>query len=242
MARIKFLTPTSTLFSISLSVLLLILAIASCTSNEIGKSKDVNPESIYFDYKVTGEEGKADATLMMQYRFGGPNGTTLVLDEPASVEFDGTIVPVDSSRFGGAYYEVVMPLQKFSGNHSIVFTDLDLKKYSEEFSFQPFRLKTTLPETMNRKDLSFELEGLNPTDYIRIVMTDTSFASKDINRVDTVKNGRLTISKEDLNKLVNGPIYLEFYKEESRPLSSTTREGGNISKSYFLKRDFILKD
>jgi hypothetical protein len=49
----------------------------SCTSNEIGNSKDVNPDAVFFDYEVWAEEGKEDVTVNLQYRMGGKNGTTL---------------------------------------------------------------------------------------------------------------------------------------------------------------------
>lgn len=225
-----------------ISSIVLSLVISSCGSNEIGDSKDVNPQSIYFDYQVWGEEGRDNVTVLLQYRFAGPNGTTLVLDDPAKVELDGKKIPVDSSRLTGAYYEVSAPVKDFTGKHTIVFTDLDQKQYKEEFEFQPISLKTGIPDTVKRGDLVFDLDGLDPLDYVRVLLTDTSFASKDINRVDTVRNGRITISKEDLQKVVNGPIYLELSKEEEKPVKNSTREGGHLSLSYGIKRDFTLRD
>lgn len=223
------------------SIFFLIL-ISSCDSNEIGNSKDVNPESVYFDYQVWGEEGRDNVTVLLQYRFAGPNGTTLILDDPAKVELDGKIIPVDSSKLTGAYYEVSTPLKDFIGKHSIVFTDLDKKQYKEEFEFQPITLITQLPDTVKRGDLVFQLDGLDPRDYVRVLLTDTSFASPDINRVDTVRNGRIIITKDDLKKVVNGPVYLELSKEEEKPVKNSTREGGHLSLSFGIKRDFTLKD
>ena len=127
----------------------------SCTSNEIGNSKDVNPDAVYFDYKIWGEEGKEDITVLLQYRFGGKNGTTLVLNDPASVNLDGKEIPADSSKLTGAFYELMKPINNFSGKHSIVFTDLNKKKYEEEFSFQPFTLKAAIPAQIKRDDLCF---------------------------------------------------------------------------------------
>jgi hypothetical protein len=63
----------------------------------------------------------------------------LVLNEPASVSLDGKEIPADSSKLTGAFYEVMDPVNNFSGNHSIVFTDVNKKKYEEEFSFQHLR-------------------------------------------------------------------------------------------------------
>jgi hypothetical protein len=213
----------------------------SCTSNEIGNSKDVNPDAVYFDYKIWGEEGKEDVTIMLQYRFGGKNGTTLVLNDPASVSLDGKEIPADSSKLTGAFYELMNPLSNFSGKHSIIFTDVNKKKYEEEFSFQPFTLKAAIPAQIKRDDLVFEMEGLNPVDYVRVFATDTSFASPGINRIDTVRNGRVIISLADLESLVNGPINLEFYKEDERPVKNGTKEGGVIAITYGIKREFELK-
>jgi len=215
---------------------------ASCTSNEIGNSKDVNPEAVFFDYKIWAEEGKEDVTINLQYRMGGPNGTTLVLNEPSQVILDKENLELDSAKFSGAYYEVQKPLAGFSGRHSIVFTDFNKKEYKEEFEFIPFSLIPDVPEVLPRGNLGFQLSGLHPVDYIRVSLTDTSFTSMDINNVDTVKNGRLIITADRLSTLKNGPINLQFYKEQEKPLKYTSAEGGKLSITYVLKREFELKD
>lgn len=213
----------------------------SCHSNEIGNSKDVNPEAVYFDYKIWGEEGKEDVTVLLQYRFGGKNGTTLVLNDPATVSIDGKQIPADSSKLTGAFYEMMFPINNFSGKHTILFTDLNRKKYEEEFEFIPFTLKTKIPGQIKRGDLVFEMEGLNHIDYIRVFATDTSFESPGINRIDTVKNGRIIITMTELESLVNGPINLEFYKEDESNVRNGTKEGGVIDITYGVKREFELK-
>jgi hypothetical protein len=219
-----------------------VILFSSCTSNEISNIRDVDPQTIYFDYKVRGEEGNDDIAVLLQYRFGGVNGTTLVLEEPSKVELDGELIRTDSSRMTGAFYEIMKPVKDFSGNHSIVFTDINKKQYKEEFNFQPIALRTTVPPVIRRGDLVFELEGLNPVDYVRVLLTDTSFRSEGINRVDTVKNGRVILHKADLETLVNGPVHLELIKENERPVKSRTDEGGLLSISYGLKREFVLQE
>lgn len=225
-----------------ISILTSIFILSSCTSNEIGNSKDVNPDAIYFDYKVWAEEGKEDVSVMLQYRFAGSNGTTLVLNEPAKVELDGQVIPGDSSKMTGAFYEVTKPLIEFIGKHKILFTDVNKKQYEEEFSFQLFKLSTEIPATLSRGELVFDLDGLNPVDFVRIFARDTSFESNDINRVDTVKNGRIILTLADLDNLVNGPINIEFYKEDEKPVKNGTKEGGRIAITYGLKREFELKN
>ena len=201
----------------------------------------MNPDAVYFDYKIWGKEGDEDITIMLQYRFGGENGTTLVLEEPGKVELDGEVIKGDSSAMTGAFYEIQKPLAGFAGKHAIVFTDNNGKQYREQFSFQPVFLKTAIPDTIQRDYLIFELDGLDRTDYVRVLMTDTSFKSEGINRLDTVTNGRITITPFDLRNVVDGQVQLEFIKEDERPVNKGTNEGGRISISYGLKREFILK-
>jgi hypothetical protein len=214
----------------------------SCTSNEIGSSKDVNPESIYFDYKIWGEEGHENLTVKLQYRFAGENGTTLTMEKPAKVELDGEPITVDSSKMTGAFYELLKPVKKFSGDHTITFTDYTEKQYREKFSFQPLVLLTPVPSVQKREKMVLDVKGLDEKGIVRVILTDTSFASEGINRIDTIKNGQVIITEQDLKNLVNGPIQLELNKEEERPVKNGTREGGRINVSYGLKREFVLEN
>lgn len=218
-----------------------ILAMTACTSNEIGNSKDVNPDAIYFDYEVWADETNPDVTVHLQYRMGGKNGTTLILDEPSRVRFDGEELKLDSAKVTGAYYELQKPTTSFAGKHTITFTDLNKKEYKEEFEFVPFTLDSLSP-VMNRGDLVFTFKGLDSVDHLDVALTDTSFKSADINETETIKNGRLVISAERLSALVNGPINLQFYKEAVKPVKNGTKEGGRILIRYGLRREFELKD
>jgi len=215
----------------------------SCTSNEIGNSKDVNPDAVFFDYTVLADEEGENVTVNLQYRMGGKNGTTLVLDEPSKVLLDGEQLKADSAKVTGAYYEVQKPIALFAGKHTISFTDLDKKEYNEEFEFAPFTIEPTIPATMNRGDLVFTFKGLEPVDVLSVTLTDTSFQSTDItNDIDTVRNGRLVISASRLSVLVNGPVNVQFYKEAEKPIKSATKEGGKLYMRYGVKREFELKD
>ena len=202
----------------------------------------MDPESIWFDYKISGVEEGENITVLLQYRFGGANGPTLVLEEPSKVELDRTLIKGDSSKMTGAFYEIVKPADEFIGEHQIVFTDVNEKQYKEEFQFQPFLLITEIPDTIRRTDLLMELQGLAEDDYVRVLLTDTSFTGVGIHRLDTIKNNRLVISETDLGKLINGPIHLELIRENERSVKEKTGEGGRISITYGLRRTFFLQD
>lgn len=220
---------------------LFLLLFSSCTNNGTGIRSDVNPDAVFFDYKIRGEEKDSDVTVYIQYRVGGPNGTTLVLNDPAKVELDGEIIPVDSAKLTGAYYEIRKPSQLFTGKHTIIFTDLDQKEYKEEFEYKPLRLKTKIPAIVYRGNLAFDFEGLQPEDYIRVSATDTSFSSRDIIEIDTAIDGRIVILEDKLKNLVDGPITLLLSKETERSVRNGTREGGRIVVSDGSQKEFELK-
>jgi hypothetical protein len=214
--------------------------ISSCKNSD--KNDKVDPDTIYFDYKITGQEGDDNLTVMLQYKDGDEEGKAFAIQEPFNVLLDGEPVPGDSTKRTGPFYEVNKPIAGFAGKHSIVFTSPANKEYKEEFEFQPLSLITVIPDSLQRDSLVFEFEGLESEDYIRVVLTDTVFENDGINRVDTVINGRLIISKNDLQSLENGPVQLEFIREYERPVKNGTEQGGRLRITYGLKREFILKD
>jgi len=200
-----------------------------------------DPNYIYFDYKITAEEGNDNLTVMLQYR-DGEDGDATLIEEPGNVLLDGEELSADSTKMSGFFYELHKPITAFTGKHSIIFTDYTGKEYKEDFDFQPLVLLTALADTIQRNDLVFEFKELQPEDYVRVLLTDTSYINDGINRVDTVFNSRLSISKTDLESLANGPVQLEFIREYEQPVKNGTQEGGRLLIIYSLKREFILID
>jgi hypothetical protein len=216
--------------------------LAACTNNEPGVKKNIDPEAIYFDYRVWGDEENGDVTVRLQYFTGDMEGSTVLWEPPGKVEFDGEVLQADSSRMNGFYYETGIPLENFPGRHSIVFTDLSKKQYKEEFDFPLIFLKKELPAVINREELVLELVGLDSGGIVKVLITDTSFYGRGIERMDTVRNDSIIITPRDLENLKNGPVYLEIYKEEEWPLKQPGKAGGKLSLSWGLKRAFELKD
>jgi hypothetical protein len=218
-----------------------LLFYTACISDDTPARKNVNPDELYFDYKIRGEEKDSNITVYIRYRMGGPNGTTLALSEPAKVQLDGEIITVDSAKLAGAFYDIQKPSKSFPGKHIILFTDFNNKEYNEEFEYKPFKLKTKIPAVINRGDLAFDFEGLEAGDYIRVAAIDTSFMSRDIHEIDTPKNGQLLIPADKLKNLISGPIILLLSKETERPVRNGTKVGGRIAISYGMQREFELK-
>lgn len=194
---------------------------------------------LYPDYRAWGDEESGGVTVKMQYRLEGPEGSPIAIRPPGKVAFDGQEIPADSSKMNGAYYEVARAAKDFGGAHRIEFTAPDQRQFNEAFEFPFFSLKNDPGKMVGRgEDLVLELDGLRPTDYINVLVNDTSFYGRGIDRIDTVKDGRMIIGKDELNVLRDGPVRLELYREEERPLKG----GGRLWMSYGLRREFELGD
>jgi hypothetical protein len=214
--------------------------VAACTNAE-REQKEVTPGAVFFDYRIWGEEDKGDVTCLLQFRMGGPNGATLLLEDPAKVELDGEIVKADSARLAGAFYETIKPVNEFKGKHSIVFTDVDKKQHKEEFEFTPFQLSAELPQKLQRKPFTIRLVDF-PADAatIHISLTDTSFTTNDVNEIAEVVNGGVEVTETMLNKLRAGPIVLELSTENERVVNKGANDKGRIWMRYGLRREFEL--
>ena len=76
---------------------------------------------------------------------------------------------------------------------------------------------------------------------ILVIVSDTAKFSEGIVRVDTVINGRITITKHDLENLLSGPIHLEFARDDEKRIKNGTKQGGRMTISYELKREMELR-
>lgn len=214
---------------------------AGCTFLEKSPEKEADPENLFFDYSIRAEEGKEEVICRFQYRLGGPAGDA-VLIEPGMVTIDGEKIAPDSARFTGGYYEINKPLAEFSGTHEVIFTNPAGKKYSEKIEFIPFSLAKELPAKIRREPFKIKLDHFPKRETpLRLVVTDTSFGTSWINEVIAVVNAEVAITGPMLAGLKSGPLSLELYREELKPLSSVTRAGGRLELTYVLKRETELE-
>ncbi len=212
----------------------LVAFLTSCSSTEIGESKDVNQDKIYMKYYIEHEEGEDKVKVQCTFRFSGADGTTLVLSEPSSVELDGEKLKADSSHGSGAFYRINKSLGGFYGSHTIRFTDINGKRYDNTFRFDPVTL-TNIPSEADRKQdlkLSFQTSSQGRNDHF------------DVHRVDTIGSFRyypnatdsfIVIPSSDL--LAQKGTFLEFNctLKTEKELQQRTSEGGELLVSQGLK-------
>lgn len=209
---------------------------SACSSNEIGESKDVAQDKIYQGYSVSYSDGNTNAEIFCQFRFAGSNGTTLVLNSPSQVQFDGEKINVDSSAGSGAFYRAYKPANNFYGKHNFIFTSTDGKKLENTFSFDSFKL-VNVPASISKKQsfkLNFETVALQNGDYIEVGTsnTDSSFS---VTHNASDKGDFITIPATDLKRQKIKELTLEATLYRSIPLQQNTAEGGKINIRYVLK-------
>lgn len=217
---------------------MLIIVFASCLNN--GKDKEAlwNPDSIFHDYKISGEEGREEVTIVLQHRIGGLEEETIFLQD-SKISLDGIELKPDSAKLTGTFYEVQRSAEEFKGKHTIRFTDNRDKEYRVEFTYQPFTLAEEMSEQVAKKPFQIRLKDFpaGPA-TVQLVMVDTSFESKDVNEEVIVRDGELAITQKQLSNLSNGPVSLELHYEKEMPLKNFSSTGGRILMTYSLRRQF----
>ncbi len=222
----------------------MLFSISACEikDKEKEKTNEEIKEIVYYNFQITADEENPLVNCLFQFRIDGQNGSSFAIKEPGFIKLDNELLKPDSSSFSGYYYEIQKPIQDFIGTHSITILTEAGNEHTETFEFKPFYIKSKLDLVYHRKDLLIELEGLKPVDQIRVIATDTSFTSTDINKMDTLQYGKLYLSHDRLKKVVNGPINFQLIKENEKISSLPASIFGKISVSYGLKRNFMLKN
>lgn len=223
-------------------IAIIAVVVISCGNEDKSRGSNFDPENVFFDYKISGREADDKLTVLLQFREGGEKGHAISLADWGTVTLDGEELPGDSTKRTGFFYETNKPIVDFSGKHVINLLGNGKEEYKEEFVFERVELLTALPDTLNREELVLEFSGLYTEDYLRVLLIDTSVVNEGINRVDSLQNGRLIITAEDLQKLDSGPIQLLFFRELEKPTKNSTNSGGRILITYSLSREFYLKD
>jgi hypothetical protein len=219
-----------------------VLFFFSCKNSDKKAGRSVDPQSLYFDYRVFGREGDENITVVLSFHVDDEEGDAIRLNAPNSVTLDGEQLLPDSTKMMGYYYEVQKPTEQFLGKHTITFSVENGISYKEEFNFSPPQLLTILPETIQKDSLVLEFSGLEKNDFMRVLVNDTSYPGSGIDRLDDVRNGRLIISKDIISSLSTGPVQIELMREIELPLKNQTKAGGRFRFSYVIKRELILKE
>ena len=211
-----------------------IIVLAACQNRQKQRTIDHSSSGLYLDYRIWGEDGGA-VTCMLQFRAGNADGPTLLLKDPAQVQIDSAVLAPDSTQYQGIYYELVSDPETFTGRHQIVFVDSAGNHATQEFSFAPLSLAEEPADSAAFQPFTIYLTDTTSLDPVQLVLTDTSFTSRDVNLEVIPSHGTIQVTREMLSNLVPGPINLELSTEKK-----TYMPHGSLTINYRLTRSFIL--
>ena len=153
----------------------LVIFISSCTSNEIGHSKDVNQNEIHQGYSINYDETKDETNVVAFFRFAGPNGTTLVLDEPSTITLNGEVMNNIQSGVG-SYYTKIVKGKLPEKEYLFAFSDIAGKKYENKIDFRYMQIEE-LPKEIKKSEgltMHFTVKPEGRKEDLTVEVTDDS--------------------------------------------------------------------
>ncbi len=198
-------------------------------------------DELYLDYQITGEEGADQVSVLVQFRERNSYGPTLELMQGSNIQLDGKALEFNDQTRNGPIYVASKSLNEFKGNHQLIFTDSKGKKYMQDFIFSVFSIAgdTVLKRAMDSTGFVLTVKAVPTIKNIRILMTDTSYAGKEVDKMLAINNDRVQIKKRDMTGLKEGPIQLELIAEDHLIMGRKGQLRGAVNVAYTLRREFI---
>lgn len=212
------------------------VVLGSCASNEVANSGDVKQSTIHQKYSISYDESENITWAQATYRFGGSNGTTLILTKPAQVTFNGDSMRLTTNIISGAGYSLAYKKPIENGREcEFVYVDTEGKKHVNKLKFNPVLMGTPPAEVKKGMPLELPLftQPLQHGESLRITLSDTVRTEEFV--VENIPTkGSLVVPANVLQPL-NGEVTLNISRVSSIPLQSATETGGGISFVYTLK-------
>ena len=119
--------------------LIFIFTILGCASTETVESTKVAPNEIYQDYSI--QSSKNSTRITATFRVGGSRGSTIDLDAPSKIDYNG--VPMTESSAGflkGTTYN--SNLKEFLSQHKFSFTDATGKVWQNDINLDALEINS----------------------------------------------------------------------------------------------------
>ncbi|MFN8288165.1 MAG: hypothetical protein U0V74_15530 [Chitinophagales bacterium] len=209
----------------------MVLFMAGCASNEIGHSKDVNQDEIHQGYSIWYDATKNETNITAFFRFAGPNGTTLILDEPSQIVMDGE--PMQKVENGlGCSYQKTIKGQLPNGEHTFAFSDVNGKAFNNSFNWNNVNVEGIPDNISKAENLKIHFDGFKDrlSEKVTVDISDTAnTVSETFDRVGL--DDKVVIDKEKLQGL-NGEVTIRINRYGHFDLKNAAHPGGFISSDY----------
>lgn len=186
-----------------------------CGSYTTGNASDVNPESVFGEYRIEIDANKTDAVLTSQFRFASPDGTTLRLQDPASVRAaGGTLnnagVRMREENVLGTSYFVSVANSSLPSEFTFIYTRTDGRTFTQNVPVHlppSLKLPGNNPTVARGKNLIVEFSLDNKTDY-RSAVCKIESAQNGSAVFAYTRNTHCSFDAEDLERLNAGDAFI----------------------------------
>lgn len=228
---------------------LLLLLTFGCRSCDTVESTKIAQSEIYQDYSITASNSSTSVTAT--FRVGGGTGTTVDLDAPSKIEYNGRELTENlRSMLSGTNYTTQS--NGFQGSHQFTYTNGDGRVFQNSISFEPVDLVFGVRELKTgektiillsrplREDESIDttLSSLEPTpkptpqngntERRGNVSIDTPSYSQSLGNNLNSKRNAIEINASDLRNFVPGKAVLGITVRGNSDLQQKTEKGGRI--------------
>jgi len=210
----------------------LALFISSCASNEIGHSKDVNQDEIHQGYSINYDESRNETEVIAFFRFAGPNGTTLILNEPSKIELNGEVMNNVQSGLG-SYYSKSVKGKLPDNEYVFAFSDITGKKFENKMDFRNMQIEE-LPKEIKKSDgltIHFPNKPEGRKEDLTVEISDDSTTVSEVWK--NVVFERVKFPKEKLDQL-HGKVKVNIHRNGLLELRQHAHAGGFFSSEYTL--------
>lgn len=210
-----------------------------CASNETANSDAVKQTEIYQSYSVIYNAGEKELEATAGFRFGGANGTTLLISQPGKVVFNGESMPSANNIFMGTYYKINRQ-ESAESVYTFVYTDCDQNEFTNKVSLTATRI-AACPETINLQ-AAFTVEwdaplGEGEKMYVNIGDNKHNSASAFTGVVGATS---VEVPAEVLKGLSPGSGEVWLSREKSSSLKEATHLGGVMNSKYITESAAVM--
>lgn len=194
-----------------------LLFISSCTREP---SSSVDQDKIFVKYDLIYDKNEDETTVRAEFRFGGAFGTKLELSSPASVKFNGSALPFNSTL---AYYEEKLPGLVNSG--TFIYSDVDGNTYSNATdTIRSVEFPSTDIVVNGGTDyvMPFMGQTIGGSDVVTLTLSEKIFATS-ISGASAITLGGVQTAE------INGGPHIGYmYRTVTQTPVQVTSEGGTI--------------
>ena len=232
---------------------LLLLLTFGCRSCDTVESTKIAQSEIYQDYSITASNSSTSVTAT--FRVGGSTGTTVDLDAPSKVEYNGQELTENlRSMLSGTNYTTES--KGFQGRHQFTYTNGNRRVFQNSINFDPVEPvfgarelrsgeKTTIllsRPLMEDESIDTTLSSLEPTptpapqngntERRGNVSIDTPQYSQSLGNNLNGKRNAIEINPGHLKNFVPGKAVLTITVRGNSDLQQKTEKGGRIDYTY----------